>query len=101
MAWPRVRFPRSGGQWVGERDGVGFTGETDLVPVKFLVTSEALAQMLSPALGPIDSEMALKSSLSSRPIYSGPRSASSSSGVAVSRRFSLPRRVSNFSWNTR
>ena len=60
MAWPRVRFPRSGGQWVGERDGVGFTGETDLGPVKFLVTSEALAQVLSSALGPIDSEMALE-----------------------------------------
>ena len=42
MVRPSVRFELDGGSWVGERDSVGFTGETDLGPVEFLITSEAL-----------------------------------------------------------
>ena len=59
MVRPSVRFELDGGSWVGERDSVGFTGETDLGPVEFLITSEALAQQLNPEFESLDRETAL------------------------------------------
>ena len=50
MAKSSVRFERGDGYWVAERDSIGFTGATDFGPVKFLITSEALAEMLNPEL---------------------------------------------------
>jgi hypothetical protein len=50
MAKSSVRFERGDGYWVAERDSIGFTGATDFGPVEFLITSEALAEMLNPEL---------------------------------------------------
>jgi hypothetical protein len=60
MAKPSVRFEGGDGQWVAERDSVGFTGMTDFGLVEFLITSEALAEMLNPDLDSIDSETAIE-----------------------------------------
>jgi len=60
MAKSSVRFERGDGYWVAERDSIGFTGATDLGPVEFLITSEALAEMLNPELEGIDSETAVE-----------------------------------------
>ncbi len=60
MVRPSVRFELTGGIWVEERESVGFTGKTDLGPVEFLITSEALAQLLNPDFDFIDREMALE-----------------------------------------
>jgi hypothetical protein len=60
MTRPSVRFELTGGSWVEERESVGFTGKTDLGPVEFLITSEALAQLLNPDFDSIDREMALE-----------------------------------------
>ena len=57
---PSVRFQLDGGSWVAERDIVGFAGETDLGPVEFLITSEALAQLLNPEFESLDRETALE-----------------------------------------
>lgn len=57
---PSVRFEPGGGIWVEERESVGFTGETDLGPVDFLITNEALAQMLNPDFDMVDRETALE-----------------------------------------
>lgn len=55
-----VNFELDGGYWVPDRQSVGFTGMTQFGPVEFLITSEALAQMLNPDLEGIDSEFALE-----------------------------------------
>jgi hypothetical protein len=55
-----VRFERGDGYWVADRDSVGFTGTTDLGPVEFLITSEALAELLDPDLDGIDPETAIE-----------------------------------------
>ena len=60
MAKSSVRFERGDGYWVAERDSIGFTGATDLGPVEFLITSEALAEMLNPELEGIDPETAVE-----------------------------------------
>jgi len=60
MVKSSVRFERGDGYWVAERDSIGFTGATDLGPVEFLITSEALAEMLNPELEGIDSETAVE-----------------------------------------
>lgn len=60
MAKPSVRFDGGSGYWVAERDSVGFTGTTDMGPVEFLITSEALAEMLDPNLDGIDHATALE-----------------------------------------
>lgn len=60
MARTSVRFERGDGYWVAERDSVGFVGQTDLGPVEFLITAEALANMLNPDLDGIDSETAIE-----------------------------------------
>lgn len=58
MAKSSVRFERGDGYWVAERDSIGFIGTTDFGPVEFLITSEALAEMLNPELPGIDPETA-------------------------------------------
>lgn len=55
-----VNFELDGGYRVPDRQSVGFTGMTQFGPVEFLITSEALAQMLNPDLDGIDSEFALE-----------------------------------------
>ncbi len=60
MAKSSVRFERGDGYWVAERDNIGFTGATDFGPVEFLITSEALAEMLNPELEGIDPETAVE-----------------------------------------
>ena len=60
MAKHSVRFERGDGYWVPDRDSVGFTGTTDLGPVEFLITSEALAELLDPDLDGIDPETAIE-----------------------------------------
>jgi len=55
-----VTFKLDGGYWVPDRQSVGFTGMSQFGPVEFLITSEALAQMLNPDLDHIDSEYALE-----------------------------------------
>jgi len=60
MVKSSVRFERGDGYWVAERDSIGFIGTTDLGPVEFLITSEALTEMLNPALEGIDPETAVE-----------------------------------------
>jgi hypothetical protein len=60
MVKSSVRFERGDGYWVAERDSIGFTGTTDFGPVEFLITSEALAEMLNPELEGIDPETAVE-----------------------------------------
>ncbi|MDB5713370.1 MAG: hypothetical protein JWO15_767 [Sphingomonadales bacterium] len=60
MAKPSVIFEQVGEYWVAERECVGFMGQTALGTVKFLITSEALAEMPNPELDGIDSETALE-----------------------------------------
>lgn len=60
MAKSSVRFELDGGYWVAERDSVGFVGITDLGAVEFLITSEALTEMLDPELAGIDPELAME-----------------------------------------
>lgn len=55
-----VNFELEGGYWVPDRQSVGFTGMTQFGPVEFLITSEALAEMLNPDLDGINSEFALE-----------------------------------------
>ena len=58
MAQASVRFELGEWDWVADRESVGFVGHTDLGPVDFLITSEALAELLNPDLLGIDSELA-------------------------------------------
>jgi hypothetical protein len=63
MANPSVRFEMGDYYWVAERESVGFTGTTNLGLVEFLITSEALTQLLDPDRDTLDSETALGSGL--------------------------------------
>ncbi len=60
MANPSVRFEMGDSYWVAERESVGFTGTTNLGLVEFLITSEALTQLLDPDRDTLDSETALE-----------------------------------------
>ena len=60
MANPSVRFEMGNYYWVSERESVGFTGTTNLGVVEFLITSEALTQLLDPDRDTLDSETALE-----------------------------------------
>lgn len=60
MARPSVRFEGGDGVWIAERDSVGFIGTTDLGDVEFLITADALAEMIDPALDGIDPETAVE-----------------------------------------
>ncbi len=58
MTQPSVRFEAGEWEWVAERGSVGFVGQTDLGPVEFLITGEALAELLNPDFAGIDGELA-------------------------------------------
>ncbi len=60
MARPSVRFAGGNGVWIAQRDSVGFVGVTDLGDVEFLITADALAEMIDPDLDGIDPETALE-----------------------------------------
>ena len=60
MANPSVLFEIGGWYWVAERESVGFTGTTNLGSVEFLITSEALTQLLYPDRETLDSETDLE-----------------------------------------
>lgn len=60
MANPSVRFEMGDYYWVAERESVGFAGTTNLGVVEFLITSEALTQLLDPDRDTLDSETALE-----------------------------------------
>jgi hypothetical protein len=47
-------------EWVAERGSVGFIGTTDLGKVEFLITADALAELLNPELEAIDPETAIE-----------------------------------------
>jgi hypothetical protein len=59
MAKASVTFEGGGGSWIPERQSVGFLGLSALGPVEFLITREALEQLLNPDLDGIDGEYAL------------------------------------------
>jgi hypothetical protein len=60
MTAASVRFELGEYEWLAERDGVLFLGHTDLGAVEFLITSEALIELLNPDLEGIDSETAIE-----------------------------------------
>jgi hypothetical protein len=60
MVRSSVRFAMGTFAWVAERDSVGFPAETDLGPVEFLITSEALSYLVNPDLDGIDSQTAIE-----------------------------------------
>ena len=60
MSAPDIHFELGDYHWVPEWQSVGFSGKTAQGPVAFLITSEALATLVNPALGAIDREMALE-----------------------------------------
>jgi hypothetical protein len=60
MAAASVRFEFGEYEWLFERNGILFLGHTDLGVVEFLVTSEALAELLNPDLEAIDSDTAIE-----------------------------------------
>lgn len=63
MAAPSITFELTGGEWVPERQSVGFYGLTALGQVEFLITTEALIQLLNPDLEGMDSDLALETFL--------------------------------------
>lgn len=60
MATASVRFELGEYEWLAEREGMLFLGHTDLGVVEFLITSEALVELLNPDLEGIDSETAIE-----------------------------------------
>lgn len=60
MAGRSVRFELGDYFWVPERESVGFVGTTDLGEVEFLITTDALAQMVSPDFDIGDPDTALE-----------------------------------------
>jgi hypothetical protein len=60
VAAASVRFELGEYEWLAEREGILFLGHTDLGMVEFLITSEALVELLNPDLEGIDSETAIE-----------------------------------------
>ena len=60
MARQSVRFEMGDCEWIAERDSVGFVGTTDLGEVEFLITADALAELLNPELDAIGPETAIE-----------------------------------------
>lgn len=60
MAAASVRFQLGEFEWFAERNGVIFLGHTELGVVEFLITNEALVELLNPDLEAIDSETAIE-----------------------------------------
>ena len=63
MATPSITFELTGGEWVPERQSVSFIGMSTLGPVEFLISSEALIELLNPDLEGMDGELALETFL--------------------------------------
>jgi hypothetical protein len=55
-----VRFEGGDSQWIAARDSVGFVGVTDLGEVEFLITADAMAELIDPSLDGIDPETAME-----------------------------------------
>lgn len=55
-----VHFDMGDWTWSPEREGVLFVGETEFGPVEFLITSEALVELLNPEFDAIDRETAIE-----------------------------------------
>jgi hypothetical protein len=53
-----VRFEGGDRKWIVERDSVGFVGTTDIGEVEFLITADALAELVD--LDGIDAETAME-----------------------------------------
>jgi hypothetical protein len=53
-----VRFEGGDGQWIVERESVGFVGTTDIGEVEFLITADALAELVD--RDGIDAETAME-----------------------------------------
>jgi hypothetical protein len=60
MAQPSVRFAGGDAEWIPERESVGFVGTTEFGEVPFLITADALAELLNPDLPGIDAETAVE-----------------------------------------
>lgn len=60
MAGASMRFELGQHEWMAERQGVLFLGHTDLGPVEFLITADALVELLNPDMDRIDPETALE-----------------------------------------
>ena len=60
MAMASVRFEMGDWTWEDERSCVGFVGQTDLGPVEFLITGEALIELLNPDLEALDRDTAIE-----------------------------------------
>ena len=63
MATASVRFELGEYEWLAERNGILFLGHTDLGMVEFLITSEALVELIDPDLEGIDRDTALETYL--------------------------------------
>ncbi|HXH16216.1 MAG TPA: hypothetical protein VNJ10_08805 [Sphingomonas sp.] len=63
MAAASVRFELGEYEWLSERNGVVFLGHTALGIVEFLITSEALVELVDPDLDGIDSDTAIETYL--------------------------------------
>ncbi|MDO6414110.1 DUF1488 family protein [Sphingomonas sp. BIUV-7] len=55
-----VRFEAGDWQWLPEREGMLFVGETGMGLVEFLITIEALAELFDPTVEAIDRETAIE-----------------------------------------
>lgn len=63
MATASVRFELGEYEWLAERNGILFLGHTDLGMVEFLITSEALVELIDPDLEGIDRDTAIETYL--------------------------------------
>ncbi len=63
MTSTSVRFELGEYEWLAEREGILFLGHTNLGIVEFLITSEALIELLNPELEGINSESAIETYL--------------------------------------
>ena len=55
-----MRFELGEREWMAERAGVVFLGHTDLGVVEFLITTEALVELLDPDLDTLDRDTAIE-----------------------------------------
>lgn len=60
MTSASIRFELGEYEWLAERNGVLFLGHTDLGVVEFLITGEALVELLNPELDGLDSDTAIE-----------------------------------------
>ncbi|RZM35192.1 MAG: DUF1488 family protein [Sphingomonas sp.] len=67
MAAASVRFERGEYEWLAERNGILFLGHTDLGIVEFLITGEALVELVNPDLDGIDRDTAIDTFLEFEP----------------------------------